>query len=49
MKARGKEPLGRPRRRWEYGIKMERREIGWGGWDGVDSPGSGQGPLAGCR
>jgi hypothetical protein len=26
----GKRPLGRPRRRWEYGIKMELRKIGWG-------------------
>jgi hypothetical protein len=23
-------PLGRPRRRWEDGIKMDLREIGWG-------------------
>jgi hypothetical protein len=29
-KARRKEPLGRPRRRWEDGIKMDLREIGWG-------------------
>jgi hypothetical protein len=26
-----KSPLGRPRRRWEDGIKMDLREIGWGG------------------
>jgi hypothetical protein len=25
-----KRPLGRPRRRWENGIKMDLREIGWG-------------------
>jgi hypothetical protein len=25
----GKKPLGRPRRRWEYNIKMYLREIGW--------------------
>jgi hypothetical protein len=37
----GKRPLGRPRRRWEDGIKMDLREIGWGGGCGVDSPGSG--------
>jgi hypothetical protein len=43
----GKRPLERPRRRWEDGIKMYLKEIGWGGC-GVDSPGSGQGPLAGC-
>jgi hypothetical protein len=29
-----KRPMGRPRRRWVYNIKMELREIGWdgGGW-----------------
>jgi hypothetical protein len=26
----GKRPLGRPRHRWEDGIKMDLREIGWG-------------------
>jgi hypothetical protein len=26
----GKRPLGRPRRRWEYGIRMDLREIGLG-------------------
>jgi hypothetical protein len=40
-KLEGKIPLGRPRRRWEDGIKMDLREIGWGGDYGVDSPGSG--------
>jgi hypothetical protein len=25
-----KEPVGRPRRRWEDGIRMDIREIGWG-------------------
>jgi hypothetical protein len=30
-KPEGKRPLGRPRLRWEDGIKMEFREIGWGG------------------
>jgi hypothetical protein len=32
-KPEGKRPLGRPRRRWEDNIKMEVREIGWGGVD----------------
>jgi hypothetical protein len=32
-KARRKEPLGRPRRRWVVNIKMEHREIGWFGLD----------------
>jgi hypothetical protein len=30
-KPEGKRPLGRPRRRWEDGIKMDLRKIGWGG------------------
>jgi hypothetical protein len=30
-KPEGKGPLGRPRHRWEDGIKMDLREIGWGG------------------
>jgi hypothetical protein len=29
-KPEGKSPLGRPRRRWEDGIKMDLREIGLG-------------------
>jgi hypothetical protein len=36
----GKRPLERSRRRWEDGIKMDLREIGWGGGCGVGSPGS---------
>jgi hypothetical protein len=31
-----KRPLGRPRRRWENKIKMDLREIGWGGMDWID-------------
>jgi hypothetical protein len=30
-KPEGKRPLERPRRRWEDGIKMDFREIGWRG------------------
>jgi hypothetical protein len=41
-----KKPLGRPRRRWENEITMDLREIGWG--CGLDSTGSGYGPVAGC-
>jgi hypothetical protein len=33
-KPEGKKPLGRPRRRWEDGVRMDLREIGLGG--GVD-------------
>jgi hypothetical protein len=39
-KPEGKRPLKRSRSRWEGGIKMDLREIGWGVC-GVDSPGSG--------
>jgi hypothetical protein len=46
-KPEGKRPLGRPRRRWEDGIRMNIREIGLGGC-GLDSTGSGQGPVASC-
>jgi hypothetical protein len=44
-KPEGKRPLGRPRCRWEDGIRMDLREIGLGG---VDWTGLGQGPVAGC-
>jgi hypothetical protein len=46
-KPEGKRPLGRPRRRWENGVRMDFKEIGLGGVD-LDSVGSGQGPVAGC-
>jgi hypothetical protein len=29
----GKRPLERPRRRWEDGIRMDLRKIGWGSVD----------------
>jgi hypothetical protein len=36
-KPEGKRPLGRPRRRWEDGIRMDLRKIGLGGvWIGFD-------------
>jgi hypothetical protein len=36
-KTEGKSPLGRPRRRWEDGIRIDLREIGLGGlWIGFD-------------
>jgi hypothetical protein len=31
-----KRPLGRPRRRWGNNIKLDHREIGWDGMDGID-------------
>jgi hypothetical protein len=40
-KPEGKRPLGRPRLRWEDGIRMDLREIGLGGGCGLDSTGSG--------
>jgi hypothetical protein len=35
-KPEGKRPLVRSRRRWEDNIKMDLREIGWGGMDWID-------------
>jgi hypothetical protein len=34
-KPEGKRPLGRPRRRWEDGIRMDLREIGLGSVDWI--------------
>jgi hypothetical protein len=34
-KPEGRRPLGRPRRRWEDNIKMDLREVGWGGMDWI--------------
>jgi hypothetical protein len=42
-KPEGKRPLGRPRRRWEYNIKMDLRM----GWNELDLSGSGQGSAMG--
>jgi hypothetical protein len=35
-KPEGRRPLARPRRRWEDNIKMDLREVGWGGVDWID-------------
>jgi hypothetical protein len=35
-KPEGKRSLGRPRRRWVDNIKMDLREIGWGGVDWIE-------------
>jgi hypothetical protein len=35
-KSEEKRPLGRPRYRWVYIIKMDLREIGWGSMDWID-------------
>jgi hypothetical protein len=32
----GGRPLGRPRRRWKNGVRMDLREIGLGVWIGFD-------------
>jgi hypothetical protein len=34
-KHEGKRPLGRPRRRWEDGIRMDLRDTGLGGVDWI--------------
>jgi hypothetical protein len=31
----GRRPLGRTRCRWEYNIKMDLQEVGWGAWTGL--------------
>jgi hypothetical protein len=45
-KPAGKRPLGRPRRRWEDGIRMDLRETGWE--CELDSTGSAHRPVASC-
>ena len=35
-KPEGKEPLGRPRSRWEYNITMDLQEVGYGGMDWIE-------------
>jgi hypothetical protein len=35
-KPEGKSPLGRPRHRWEDNIRIDPREIRWGGMDWID-------------
>jgi hypothetical protein len=35
-KPEGKRPLGRPRCRWVDNIKMDLRDIGWGGVNWID-------------
>jgi hypothetical protein len=42
---KGNRQFGKPRCRWKDNIKMYLKEIGW---EGLDSSGSGQGPVAGC-
>jgi hypothetical protein len=34
-KLKGRRRLGRPRRRWEDGIRMVIRKLGWGGVDWI--------------
>jgi hypothetical protein len=35
-KPEGKRPLGRPKCRWVDNIKMNLRDVGWGGIDWID-------------
>jgi hypothetical protein len=42
-KPEGRRPLGRPRRRWEDGIRMDLREIDWGVQNGSSWLGIGTG------
>jgi hypothetical protein len=34
-KPEGRRPLGRPRRRWEYNIRMDLQEVEWEAWTGL--------------
>jgi hypothetical protein len=34
-KPEGKRPLGRPKRKWKDGIRMDLRELGWGSVDWI--------------
>jgi hypothetical protein len=47
-KPEGRRPLGRPRLRWEDGVRMDLTKGDWLGGCGLDSTDSGQGPVAGC-
>jgi hypothetical protein len=46
-KPEGNNPPGRPRHRWENGVRIDLKEIGFRGC-GLDSTGSGQELVAGC-
>jgi hypothetical protein len=35
-KLEGKRPFGRPRRKWEKNMKMDRQEVGFGGMDWIE-------------
>jgi hypothetical protein len=37
-KPEGERPLGKPRCRWEDNIRMDLREIRWGGMDWINLP-----------
>jgi hypothetical protein len=45
-KSEGKRPLGRPRRRWDDGIRKDLGKNGWGMWSGFNWLRTG--PVAGC-
>jgi hypothetical protein len=45
VKPEGKRLFGKPRRRWEYNIKMDLQEVGCGG-HGLDGSGSGKEHVA---
>jgi hypothetical protein len=37
-KPEGRRPLGRPERRWDYNIKIDLRERGWGSINWINWP-----------
>ena len=44
----GKRPIGRPKHRWEFNIKMDLQEAGLGGRHGLDCSVSEWGWVVGC-
>jgi hypothetical protein len=36
VRPEGKRPLERPKHRWEYNIKIDLKEVGWGDMDWID-------------
>ena len=45
---RGRETTWKTHVRWDGNIKMDLREVGWGGGHGLDRSGSGYEKVAGC-
>ena len=44
-KSEGERTLRRPRRSWEYNIKMDLQKVGWGGMEWIELAKTGGGLL----